>query len=320
MPLALLFPGQGSQEVGMGRKLSASYPEAARIFQEADDTLGFSLSRIMWEGPEEQLVLTANAQPAILVHSVAVLRVVQNHLGPISMAAGHSLGEFTAHVAAGTMDFADALQAVRRRGELMLEAGKLRPGSMAALLSLDEEQVGVVCRAASTGDSIVVTANLNSPGQVVISGDEAAVERALPLAREAGARKALPLKVSGAFHSPLMDPAREGLRRQLAAVSFRRPAFPVVANVDGKPVYEPQRARDLLVEQLTAPVRWQDCVESMVAAGVDHFLELGPGSVLKGLNRRIARDVPTDSVGTSDEVEVLLRGAETAGAAGSASV
>lgn len=316
MPLALLFPGQGSQEVGMGRQLSASHPEAARTFQEADDTLGLSLSRLMWEGPEEELVLTANAQPAILVHSVAVLRVVQDHLGPVSMAAGHSLGEFTAHVAAGTLDFGDALRAVRRRGELMLEAGRLRPGSMAALLGLDEEQAVAVCRAASAGDSVVVTANLNSPGQVVISGDEAAVERALPLAREAGARKAVPLKVSGAFHSPLMDPAREGLRRQLAAVSFRRPDFPVVANVDARPVDEPQRAHDLLVEQLTAPVRWQDCVQTMVAAGVDRFLELGPGSVLKGLNRRIARAVPTDSVGTGDEVEVLLRGAETAGMAG----
>lgn len=318
MPLALLFPGQGSQEVGMGRDLALAYPEAARTFDEADEILGLRLSRIMWEGPEEELVLTANAQPAILVHSVAVLRVLGEELGPVHLAGGHSLGEFTAHVAAGTLEFPDALRAVRRRGQLMLEAGNRRPGSMAALLGLDEEQAQAVCREASKEDSVVVTANLNSPGQVVISGDEAAVERALPIARDAGAKKAVPLKVSGAFHSPLMEPAREGLRKELGAVSFRRSRFPVVANVDAGPVDDPERARDLLVEQLTAPVRWQDCVEAMVAGGVDRFLELGPGSVLKGLNRRIARGVPTESVGTPGAVELLLRSSETTGQAGGA--
>jgi len=315
MPLALLFPGQGSQEVGMGRDLALSHPVAARTFEEADETLGFSLSRIMWEGPDDELVRTANAQPAILAHSVAVLRVVQDQLGPVTLAAGHSLGEFTAHVASGTLDFRDALQAVRIRGELMLAAGEARPGAMAALLGLEEDEALAVCEAASRSGSVAVTANLNSPGQIVISGDREAVERALPLARDAGARKAVPLKVSGAFHSPLMEPAREGLRRHLESVRFRRSRFPVVANVDARPVDEPDRVRELLVEQLTSPVRWQDCVETMVASGIDRFVELGPGTVLRGLNRRIARGVPTDSVGTPEDVSMLLGVAEEAGSA-----
>lgn len=314
MPLALLFPGQGSQDVGMGRELARSHPSAARTFEEADEILGFPLCRVMWEGPEEELVRTANAQPAILTHSVAVLRVVESHLGPVTLAAGHSLGEFTAHVASGTLSFSDALRAVRLRGELMLEAGEARPGAMAALLGLDEVEAVGVCAAASRDGSVVVTANLNSPGQVVISGDRDAVDRALPLAREAGARKAVPLKVSGAFHSPLMEPAREGLRRHLESVSFHRSRFPVVANVDAQPVDDPERARDLLVQQLTSPVRWRDCVGAMVAEGIDRFLELGPGSVLKGLNRRVARGVPTESVGTADDVSSILGVAEAGSA------
>lgn len=292
--------------MGMGRDLARSHPVAARTFEESDDILGFSLSRIMWEGPEDELVRTANAQPAILTHSVAVLRLVEANLGPVGLAAGHSLGEFTAHVAAGTLDFPDALRAVRLRGELMLAAGEARPGAMAALLGLDEAQAQGVCEAASRNGSVVVTANLNSPGQIVISGDDDAVARALPLAREAGARKAVPLKVSGAFHSPLMEPAREGLRRHLESVSFRRSRFPVVANVDARPVDAPERARDLLVQQLTSPVRWQDCIGTMVEAGVERFLELGPGTVLKGLNRRIVRGVPTESVGTPEDVASVL--------------
>lgn len=302
MSLALIFPGQGSQVVGMGRALADEFDEAARTFREADEVLGIPLSRIMWEGPESELVQTRNAQPAILTHSVAVTRVMGRRLGAASMAAGHSLGEFSAHVAARTLSFADALAAVRRRGELMFQAGEARPGAMAAVLGMDEEELAALCARASTEGSVVVIANLNSPGQIVISGDLDAVERAMEGAREAGARRVVPLNVSGAFHSRLMEPAREGLRSELRAISFHRPAFPIISNVTGEPVTEGEEARRLLVDQLTSPVRWSACVSRMVEAGASRFLEVGPGSVLRALNRRIARDIPTDSVGDPSDV------------------
>lgn len=305
MSLALLFPGQGSQDVGMGQALARTYPVAAVTFEEADDILGFRLSRIMWDGPREDLVDTRNAQPALLVHSVAVVRVLGDALASAALAAGHSLGEFSAHVAAGTLDFADALRAVRLRGELMAEAGAKRPGTMAAVLGLDDEAVRTVCEAASRPDSLVVPANLNSQGQVVISGDVGAVERAMEAAKAAGARRVVGLNVSGAFHSPLMEPAREGLRRWLESVKFERPRFPVVSNVQAAPVQDGARARELLVEQLTSPVRWAKSVETMLEAGVGRFVELGAGSVLTGLNRRNARGVSTSPVGTPEEVEAL---------------
>lgn len=305
MSLALLFPGQGSQAVGMGRSLADAHPEAARTFEEANDLLQAPLTRIMWEGPEDELRETKNAQPALLTHSVAVLRVLGEALAPTELAAGHSLGEFTAHVAAGTVSFADALGAVRLRGELMSRAGQERPGAMAAVLGLDDDTVREVCVRVSEPDSTVVPANLNSAGQVVISGDESAVERALIAVREAGARRVLRLNVSGAFHSPLMAPAREGLREGLEAVKFERPRFPVVSNVLAVPVSDGGRARELLIEQLTSPVRWAESVQAMLERGIERFLELGTGSVLTGLNRRNAPGVPTTPVGTAEDLAGL---------------
>ncbi len=303
MSLALLFPGQGSQAVGMGRDLSDAFAEARAVFDEADEALGFALSTIMFDGPDDQLTATRNAQPALLTHSIAVLRVVGDRLGPVSFAAGHSLAEFTAHVAAGTVSFADAVRAVRHRGEAMYEAGLRRPGTMAAVLGLDAEVVVAVCDAIESG--ICVPANFNSPGQVVISGDAAAVAEGMERAREAGATKVVQLHVSGAFHSPLMSEAQEGLADFLATIPFSDPEIAVVSNVTAQPVQTGTEARDLLVRQVTSPVRWAESIGTMIDAGVDRFLELGSGSVLRGLNRRNARGVPCSSIGTADEVRNL---------------
>jgi [acyl-carrier-protein] S-malonyltransferase len=306
--LALLFPGQGSQYVGMGKALGEAFPAARDTFQEADELLGFSLTRVMWEGPEDELVLTRNAQPAILAHSAAVLRVIRDELGEVAMGAGHSLGEFSAHVAARTFRYGDAVRAVRLRGELMFEAGRIRPGTMAAVLGLDDAAAEAVCREASRGEtSVVVPANYNSQGQVVVSGDADAVERAVEEARRAGAKKAVVLSVSGAFHSPLMASAEKGLRNALAAAPFRAPGFPVFSNVTAAPVPDGDSARDLLVRQLISPVRWAASVAAMVEAGADRFLEVGPGSVLTGLNRRNARAIPTDRIGEPEDLERLER-------------
>lgn len=293
--------------VGMGRRLAEAFPGAARVFREADEILGVSLSRIAWEGPEGELVLTKNAQPAILTHSVAAHRVVADRLGPVTVAAGHSLGEFSAHVVAGTLEFGDALRAVRLRGELMFAAGEERPGTMAAILGLDDEAVEEVCREASGGDDVCVPANFNSRGQVVVSGDVTAVERSMDLAREAGARRTIPLSVSGAFHSPLMKPAEDGLRGRLADLTFSDPRFPVVSNVTAEPVDDGESVRDLLVRQLTSPVRWAASVGRMLEAGAETFVELGPGKVLCGLNRRNARGVPCVGVGEPGDLDSLDR-------------
>jgi len=289
----------------MGRDLAGAFPVARETFQEADHVLGLSLSQLMWEGPEEELTLTKNAQAALLVHSVAVHRIIGQELGAVTMAAGHSLGEFSAHVAAGTLSFADALEAVRLRGELMFASGVERPGTMAAVLGLDDEAVAEVCRKVRDGGRVCVPANFNSQGQVVISGEVAGVQEAMELAREAGARRTVPLTVSGAFHSPLMEPAREGLRERLEKINFSDPAFPVVSNVTAEEVRSGTQARELLVEQLTSPVRWRASVERMVQLGADRFFELGSGSVLCGLNRRIAREVSCASLGTPADLEGL---------------
>jgi len=301
--LALLFPGQGSQHVGMGRALAESEPAAAEVFGTADRVLNFPLSRLMWSGPEEELTETRNAQPAILAHSAAVLSVIRRRLGPVAFAAGHSLGEFSAHVAAGTISLEDALACVRERGELMHRAGTERPGTMAAVLGLADEEVEAVCARVDAG--ICVPANFNSSGQVVVSGDLAGVEQGLELATAAGAKRVVPLSVSGAFHSPLMEPAAEGLRRRLDSVDLRDPEFPVVSNATGKPVTTALEGRELLVRQLTSPVRWRASIDTMRAAGVDRFIEVGPGSVLCGLNRRNAKGAPCASVGEPADLERL---------------
>jgi [acyl-carrier-protein] S-malonyltransferase len=289
----------------MGKDLFGDLPSARHTFEEADEILGFPLSRLCFEGPEEKLTATSNAQPAILTHSIAVHRVVAERIGPISIAAGHSLGELTAYVAAGAMTFADGLRTVRRRGELMMQSGIRRAGTMAALLGLDEAAAEEVCRAASTDEQVCVIANYNSPGQLVVSGDIEAVDRALLLAREAGARKAVRLNVSGAFHSPLMAPARDGLAAQLHDLPIASPRFPVVSNVTGQAVSDQTLIRGLLVEQLTSSVRWTSCIGTMLATGVRQFYELGPGSVLSGLLRRIDRAAESQAIGTATEAAPL---------------
>ncbi|MEX2466351.1 MAG: ACP S-malonyltransferase [Gemmatimonadota bacterium] len=303
MSLALIFPGQGSQIVGMAQALTASEPAAEDVLRLADEILGVPLSRLMAEGPEDELTATKNAQPAILAHSVAILRIVQDRLGPVAFTAGHSLGEFSAHVAAGTLRFEDALTAVRLRGQLMYDAGLERPGTMAAVLGLDDPTVTEVCERVDRG--VCVPANFNAPGQVVVSGDVDGVKQFAEMAPEAGAKKVVLLNVSGAFHSPLMEPATEGLRAHLEGIEFRDPDVPVVSNVTARPVTMAAEARDLLVSQLTFPVRWSASVDTMVEAGVDRFLELGPGKVLSGLNKRNAKGVPSIHVGEPDDLESL---------------
>ncbi len=306
--VALLLPGQGAQHVGMGRELAEAFPAARDVFERADTALGVDLSRTMWEGPEEELTATHNAQPAILTHSVAVHAVVRDRLSGVRFAAGHSLGEFSAYVAAGSLSFERAVRAVRRRGELMYEAGLSRPGTMAAILGLEDDLLEDVCRRASRDGGACVPANFNAPGQTVISGDAPAIQRALTLAKAAGARRALPLNVSGAFHSPLMEVAEAGLREHLEAVPFGDPLFPVVSNVTAQPVTDGADARRLLVEQLTSPVRWAASMRAMLDAGVSRFLELGPGSVLAGLMKRIDRAAEVVSLGTAADVNAFLEG------------
>ena len=304
MSLALVFPGQGSQAVGMGRALAISDARAAAVFATADEVLGFSLSSLMAEGPEDELTATKNAQPAILAHSVAVLRVVADELGPVAFAAGHSLGEFSAHVAAGTLRYQDALAAVRLRGELMFRAGRERPGTMAAVLGLSDDEIEALCAAVDVG--VCVPANFNASGQVVISGDIAGVKQGMERAQAAGASRVVPLNVSGAFHSSLMEPAADGLRDKLESIDFQDPAYPVLSNVTARPVTSGSEARKLLVEQLTSPVRWSASVAAMVEAGADRFLEVGPGSVLRGLNRRIAKGVPCASIEKPEDLAALV--------------
>jgi [acyl-carrier-protein] S-malonyltransferase len=308
--VGLLFPGQGSQAVGMGKDLAERWPEARRVWEEADRALGFGLSRLCWEGPEEELTLTRNAQPALLAHSAAAWAVLRSADLDVVCAAGHSLGEFSAYHAAGSLDLADALRTVRRRGELMFESGQRRPGAMAAVLGLDDDVVEGVCREASTEDSVVVAANFNSPGQVVVSGDVEAVERASAMLVSAGAKKVQRLNVSGAFHSPLMAVAEAGLREQLDGVEFRDPAFPVVSNVTASPVSGADQARLLLVEQLTSTVRWTASVRTMLQLGVTRFLEVGTGKVLTGMLKRIdpAAAGMGAALGTAEQIEGFLGG------------
>ncbi len=286
----------------MGKDLAEAFPLARDTFQEADDVLGTSLSSVMWHGPEAELTRTHNAQPAILVHSIAVFRVLADRLPPISFAAGHSLGEFSGYVAAGSMAFADAVRTVRRRGELMFRAGQDRPGTMAAILGMEDAALERVCIEASARGGEVVPANYNAPGQLVISGDVPTVQAAMALAREAGAKKAVQLNVSGAFHSPLMEPAEPGLRVQLDDVELKPLKFPIISNVTAGPVTDVVEARRLLIRQLTSAVRWTACVRTMIDAGVTELIELGPNAVLSGLMKRIDRNVRARAVGTAEEV------------------
>ena len=287
-PIAFLFPGQGSQSVGMGKDLAEKYSVAKQTFEEADDALGFAISRICFEGPEDQLRLTENTQPAILTASVAAWRVLdQQGIKPV-LAAGHSLGEYSAHVATGTISFADAVRAVRNRGRYMQEAVPVGTGSMAAILGMSPENVIQVCADAAQGE-VCEAANINSPEQIVISGHGAAVERAVKLADERGAKRAKVLPVSAPFHCSLMKPAQDRLALDLQTLSFSAPVFPIVCNADASPVESGDAARDALVRQVTGSVRWVESMRWLIAQGVQTFVEIGPGKVLCGLMRQIDR-------------------------------
>jgi [acyl-carrier-protein] S-malonyltransferase len=302
-----MCPGQGAQKVGMGRDLAERFPAARDAFAAMDEALGTRLSRTMWEGPEDELTLTHNAQPAILAHSVAVLTLVRARLSSLGAAAGHSLGEYSAHVAAGTLSEADAVRLVRRRGELMLVAGQERPGAMAAVLGLPTADVESVCDESSGPDGIAVPANLNAPDQTVISGDPVGVERAGANCKARGAKRVIPLNVSGAFHSPLMAPAVDGLLEALTGATFADPIFPVIANASAEAMRSGLDAKRLLADQLTAPVRWVACMQAAAALcpGAT-FIEVGPGAVLSGLLKRIVPGSKTVALGTADEVEKFL--------------
>ncbi len=308
MNVVLLFPGQGSQKPGMGRDLVEAFPPARDTFAAVDAALGESLSTLCFDGPADTLTQTHNAQPALLAHGAAVWATVRDRIGPhVRAAAGHSLGEFTAYHAASAFDLASGARLVRRRGELMLESGDTRPGTMAAILGDVAGGIEAVCAEASAEGGCVVPANYNSPGQVVISGEIAAVERAMELAKAAGAKRAIRLNVSGAFHSPLMAVARDGLEQALGSAGLRDPEFPVYANVTAEPVRTGRDARRLLVEQLTAPVAWTRVVERLAADHPDAlYVEMGPGNVLVGLVKKIAPSLQTATCGTAAEVEQLL--------------
>jgi len=289
--VAFLFPGQGSQFVGMGRDFYDNFPIAKQTFEEADDALGFSLSALCFEGPDEQLRLTENTQPAIFTTSIAVQRVLAEKGIQPSFVAGHSLGEYSANVAAGTLSFSDAARTVRERGRFMQEAVPAGAGAMAAILNLAPDDVAKVCVEASaeTGQ-VVAAANINSPSQIVISGAAAAVERAMALAKERGARKAVPLAVSAPFHCPLMQPAQNRLGDLLRGLSFHNAVVPVLVNVDAKFVSEAEALRDALVRQVTGTVRWVESMQALIAEKPDYCLEVGPGKVLSGLLRQIGRE------------------------------
>ena len=307
MDVVLLFPGQGSQKPGMGKDLADAYPEARRVFEEVDDTLGFSLSTLCFEGPAEDLTATLNAQPALLAHGAAVWAIVKDRLAPFTRAAaGHSLGEHTAYHAAGATTLGDAARLVRRRGQLMYETGVTRPGAMAAILGKLDDSIESLCELATRSGGLVVPANYNTAEQIVVSGEVGGVERVMALAKENGAKRAVRLPVSGAFHSPLMEPALEGFAAAVAETTFAEPAFPVYSNVTAAPSESADNARELLVKQLTSPVKWAGEVEQMAKKYPDAlFVEMGPGNVLTGLLGRIVPGARGIACGAAADIDKL---------------
>ncbi|MDP6460147.1 MAG: ACP S-malonyltransferase, partial [Gemmatimonadota bacterium] len=304
---AFLFPGQGAQYVGMGAALAAEYPAARAVFDRASEVLGFDLAALCADGPEDALRETRNTQPALFVKSFAAWEVVRGVVRA-DFVAGHSLGEYSALAVAGAVSFEDGLRAVRRRGELMWESGVKRPGTMAAVLGMSGDAVENLCAEASAA-GVVQPANLNCPGQVVISGSVPGVERAVELAPEHGAKRAMRLNVSGAFHSELMEDARDELAAFLDGIEIRDAAIPVVANVSAKPVTEAAQIRRNLVDQMTSPVRWEESMRFLLEAGVEVFTEIGAGRVLRGLLRSVDRKAKCSSVGNAETIAAVLTGA-----------
>jgi len=294
--IAFIFPGQGSQAVGMGKDLAETYPVARQTFEEADEALGYKLSQLCFEGPEEQLRLTEITQPAILTVSIAALRVLEDRVPRPSFVAGHSLGEYSAHVASGTMSFADAVRTVRNRGKYMQEAVPVGVGTMAAILGMELEKVIVVCKDAAQGE-VCSPANINSPEQIVISGNTAAVERGAKLADERGAKRAKLLPVSAPFHCSLMKPAQDRLEGDLNALKMQKPVYAVACNVEASLVSDEIRARETLVGQVTGSVKWDPSMRLLIRQGVQTFVEIGPGKVLCGLMRQIDRSKTCMNVG-----------------------
>ena len=286
--IAFMFPGQGSQQVGMGRELAAKYPVAQETFEEADAALGYKLSQLCFQGPEDELKLTEITQPAILAVSVAAWRVLQSQGMTPSCVVGHSLGEYSAHVAAGTLSFSDAVRTVRNRGKYMQEAVPVGVGAMAAILAVPAEKVQQICGEAAQGE-VCQAANLNSPDQTVISGNKAAVERATELAKRQGAKRAILLPVSAPFHCALMQPAQDRLAEDLRTMHFHDPPVPVMCNVDAALVTTAEQSRDALIRQVTGAVQWVRSINALIALGVENFVEVGPGKVLCGLMRQIDR-------------------------------
>jgi [acyl-carrier-protein] S-malonyltransferase len=302
--IAFLFPGQGAQKVGMGKALADAYPVCRDTFEEADAALGEPLSRIIFEGPEDQLTLTENTQPAILAVSVAAYRLIASRGLRPDFVAGHSLGEYSANVAAGTFSFADALRIVRRRGRYMQEAVPVGEGAMAAILGLDADAVARACADASEGE-VVSPANLNGAGQVVIAGTRDAVKRAGERAKALGAKRVIPLTVSAPFHCALMKPAEERLAPELRGLATAAPRVPIVANVDAEIKRDPASAIDALVRQVSSPVRWEAVVTRLASEGVTTYVEVGPGTVLTGLVRKIQRDAVTATFGSPDDLAAV---------------
>jgi [acyl-carrier-protein] S-malonyltransferase len=304
--IAFVFPGQGSQKVGMGRALAESFPECRAVFDEADAALGESLSGLCFDGPEDRLVLTENTQPAILTVSIAAARLLESRGIRPSITAGHSLGEYSAHVAAGTLSFADAVRIVRRRGRYMQEAVPVGRGAMAAILGLDGDKVAQACDEAAEGD-VVAPANLNAPGQVVIAGSSEAVTRAGERAKALGAKRVVMLPVSAPFHCALMKPAEERLAPELRALPSSTPRVPVVANVDAEAKTDGPSGIEALVRQVSSPVRWEDVVRRLASSGIRAYVEVGPGTVLSGLVRKIDRAARVASLESPADLEAVER-------------